>query len=357
MDQYGRFAEDNQEEFQVMVDMISIFLDEKAIGELATGNAFFVLKDMVKKEVTYNSYEYDENYKSTLVEKTTTELLPEFLFMFSTSNEEMLTKIMGLGIKNEILIENNKYYTINSKKGDLPFDIFFVIKDGIVFISTDEIEIKTIVQGGKFENNLASRHQKLVSSNSQVIYINNQKITEYIPADFFSRRSQDEYAMYKEFGCEEIVVSSKNKNGNNYLPHLISTGTLFLQGKSVQYALIHRIGTQTLESYFKERGSKLPTRVILSIGVKLLRALKHFHKLGSVYNALALESVILSDVADNIDDLDFIESTQRQLTDFSMSSFFKYRAQAGQKSEHIYLSDIFVFQSNIQYASVEAMDF
>ncbi len=223
MDQYGRFAEDNQEEFQVMVDMISIFLDEKAIGELATGNAFFVLKDMDKKEVTYNSYEYDENYKSTLVEKTKTELLPEFLFMFSTSNEEMLTKIMGLGIKNEILIENNKYYTINSKKGDLPFDIFFVIKDGIVFISTDEIEIKTIVQGGKFENNLASRHQKLVSSNSQVIYINNQKITEYIPADFFSRRSQDEYAMYKEFGCEEIVVSSKNKNGNMETTGYVST--------------------------------------------------------------------------------------------------------------------------------------
>lgn len=214
LDMYGRFSRDNQEELQVLVEMIGIFLDEKAIGDLATGNAFFVLKDMVKKEVTYDSYEQDENYETVVVEKTKTELLPDFLFMFTTNNEPMLNKIMGLGIKNEVLFNNSKYYTVNKKKTHYPVDIFFVIKEGIVFVSTNETEIKTIVQGGKFENNLLAKHQKMVGGNSQVVYVNNQKITEYVASDMFSLRNQEEYQMYKEFGCQEIVITSKNTGGN-----------------------------------------------------------------------------------------------------------------------------------------------
>ena len=200
------------EEFSVLAEAIEVLLDEKAIGEIASGNAFFVFKNMKEKEVKYKTYEYDENYKRKRVEKTKMEMLPQFLCMLSTENESLLTKVLGLGIKNNVLINKGDYY-VTDERARFPMDLFLTIKDGIVFLSTDEMEIITICKGGSFSG-LPKKHQKLATKNSQVVYFDNKKLMSYIPETAVRSRNRNNFNYYKENGFEEILFTTKNNRGD-----------------------------------------------------------------------------------------------------------------------------------------------
>jgi len=219
---YKQYSSKHNEEMDVLADIIEVFMDEKAIGELASGNAFFVLKDMKPKEVNYTTYEYDENYKRTKVEKTKTELLPEFLFMVSTENESLLTRILKLGIKNEVISQSGKYYTTKTKQSKLPMDLFFAIKDGIVFLTTDEIEIQSIIAGGTSVG-ITKKHRKIIEKNSQVVYFDSKKLVNYFPDKTVRRREVEEFKYFKENGFEEVLITTQNQRGNLYTDGYFNT--------------------------------------------------------------------------------------------------------------------------------------
>ena len=231
---YAHISPKYKQEMDVLADVMEVFMDEKAIGEIATGNAMFILKDMKEKEVNYTSYEYDENYRRTKVQKTRTELQPEFLFMLTTENEELLTKIMKLGIKNKVISQKGTYYSTQTRKSKLPMDFFFAIKDGIVFITTDEIEIQTIVAGGNYKG-ITKKHKKLIEKNSQVVYFDSKKLVSYLPNESVRRRNIEEFMHFKENGFEEVLITTKNQKGN-----LISEGYMLTpkgENNSAMYVL------------------------------------------------------------------------------------------------------------------------
>lgn len=222
MDAYNRYYPRNSEEMNVLAEVIEVFMDEKAIGELATGNAFFLFKDMKNKEVKYTTYEYDENYRRKRVEKTRKELRPEFLFMLTTKNETLLTRIIKLGIKNRVITQKGNYYSTQNKRSKFPLDLFFAIKDGIVFITTNETEITTIVNGGTYKG-LSRKHQKLSTRNSQVVYFDNEKLMKFIPEEAVKRRNRDELNYFKQNGFEEVLITTKNVKGNLFSEGFMST--------------------------------------------------------------------------------------------------------------------------------------
>ena len=98
---YGSMAPNFNEEMDIVADIVSVMLDEEAIGELITGDMMVILHDIEEMEMTYKSYEYDEDYNSVEVEKTMTENIPTFSFLLGSKNEELINKIMKLGIKYE----------------------------------------------------------------------------------------------------------------------------------------------------------------------------------------------------------------------------------------------------------------
>ena len=147
---YGDYAE----EIEVLIDFFELMIDEKALGELATGDAIFLIKDIVAVYVKYNSYEYNEDYSErTNVEKTRTEMLPRFVGLFSTMNEDFFEKILNLGVKHKLLIRTKNYYQSNPDNYDFPIEMGFAIKDGIAMISSDIFEIKSFAEG-KLKGNL-----------------------------------------------------------------------------------------------------------------------------------------------------------------------------------------------------------
>ena len=158
-------------------------------------------------------YEYDENYKRTRVEKTRTEYQPNFLMMLTTKNESLLKRVLKLGIKNGVIMEKGNYYATINKRSRFPLDMFLTIKDGLVFITTDELEVKTISDRGTFSG-LPKSHQKLASKNSQVVYFDNKKLMSYFPETSVRRRNRDNVNYYKQNGFEEILITTKNNRGS-----------------------------------------------------------------------------------------------------------------------------------------------
>jgi hypothetical protein len=172
------------EAISVYVDFISILIDEKELGELITGDALFVMHDITEQEYEYTTYEYNENFESKKVKKTKKGMLPEMTLMFGSERESFFTKIMDLGVKEELLTNTNSIYTLskNHRYNEMPFDLFFYAKDDIVFATNSQTQLANIIRG-KSLNKIKGDGKKHISKNMASSYINFNGIVEKIMMD------------------------------------------------------------------------------------------------------------------------------------------------------------------------------
>ena len=185
---YNRDDEDYSEEMSVFLDFVEIFMDEKALGEMATGDAIFVLKDLVQVEVKYTTYEYNIDYSERKeVEKTRTETFPEFLGMFTTKNKGFLEKLLGLAVKHEVMYRDNQYYYTDGENRDFPFQLGFTIQNGIAFIGSDMKEIKSI-SDGTFKGNVSQSLTKEINGNQSFMHMDLPALLSKIPNDHLNTR-------------------------------------------------------------------------------------------------------------------------------------------------------------------------
>lgn len=205
-------SEKEREGINVLVDFLSIMIDEEALGKLLTGDAVFVLKDLVPTEVEYYSYEYNEDYtESKRVKKTKTEVFPDFLLMFGSKNKPFMTKLLDLACKNEILYSNGNYYYTDGKSRDLPFAMYFTLTDDMAFISTSLEEIKNISNGkptGDIDKKLSSNLLK----NSSYFNLDLATLLSRIPIDHLN---EEELKMMTYFKTNGGTIEWFNNYTNN----------------------------------------------------------------------------------------------------------------------------------------------
>ncbi|MGB1102012.1 MAG: hypothetical protein ACPG21_00145 [Crocinitomicaceae bacterium] len=188
--------EDYSEEVEVLLDFIEIFMDEEALGEIATGDVVFVLKDLVNVEVKYTTYEYNEDYSERKeVEKTRKEIFPEFMAMFTTKNKKFLDKLLNLAVKNEVMYRDNQYYYTDGENRDIPFKIGFTVQDGIAFVGSDLDEIKSIADGKGKDGNSGELTADM-TGNQGYMKMDFQALLKKIPTDDMNQREKKamEYA-------------------------------------------------------------------------------------------------------------------------------------------------------------------
>ena len=90
----------------------------------------FVLNDMREKEVSYTSYEYDENYNRTEVTKTKKDFSPEFTITIGSKNTELLEKMADIGIKYKLLKKEQDFYDISLPR-KTPFGLYAIMGTSI----------------------------------------------------------------------------------------------------------------------------------------------------------------------------------------------------------------------------------
>jgi len=170
------------QEIELYIDLVSVMLDEEKIAELMTGDALFVFNDINLKTVTYETYDYDEDFNSTKVTKTKQELQPEFTVMMGSENENIINKIFKLGVKREVLVQKNSYYMLTKRFNETPYDLYFAFKNNILFATNSPNQVAVIVKG-KANTKLAASHQKRIKKHVFSSYFNLNKIVEKMMLD------------------------------------------------------------------------------------------------------------------------------------------------------------------------------
>lgn len=98
------------EAFAAGLDIFSILLDEDEVFDMIKGDAFFAVTDIKEFDVSYTTYEYDEEFNEQEVTKTKKEMLPEYVFVSSIGNPNLRDKIVKIYEKSEMLIPTGEGY-------------------------------------------------------------------------------------------------------------------------------------------------------------------------------------------------------------------------------------------------------
>lgn len=216
-DIYGGMLPEFKDEMDVSAELFSMLLDEEAIGELVTGNMLFVLNDLSEKEVTYTTYEYDDEYNETEVTKTKKEMSPEFTFMIGSENEKLLFKLIKLGVKHKAIEQNANYYKMNLPN-KTPFDLYAVIKDEIVFITSSEKQIANIVSTNPIS--VLGDHKKTIRKNAAVMYLDVKKLLAKIPSEEL-RKDEKKMVSFATDNLNNMYYKSGKMKGNNMVSEFI----------------------------------------------------------------------------------------------------------------------------------------
>ena len=201
---YGSFLGGKMdEEVELGTDLFSLLLDEEAVSKVIKGDALFVINGLKTKEVTYTTYEYDDDYKQKEVTKTKNETLPDFLFMFSSEDTRLIEKLIKYGIHKNMVTAENNIYKIQEKKS--PIDIYFMIKDGIIFFGNSFSEMQSI-NNNQYNYKISKLHKDLLSKNNFSFLFNAKNLVGKMPDS--------------EIGGEETAKkfnSTLEKMGNVYM--------------------------------------------------------------------------------------------------------------------------------------------
>ncbi|MGG6229424.1 hypothetical protein [Tenacibaculum sp. SDUM215027] len=218
---YGGILPKFQEEMEIVGDLFSLVIDEKAVGELITGDALLVLNDFSKEEVEYTTYKYDKDYKRKEVTKTKEEFVPDFTLMIGSKEEDLLNKFFKIGEKHKALEIENNVVEFKTKKSDIPFNLYSVVKNDILYLTTSKTSALSIARGNNSFN--TKKHSKLVRNNSTVFFVDAKAILNKIPNKWMSK-SEKEAMRFSTENLNDGVFRVSRMKGNTISSELkIST--------------------------------------------------------------------------------------------------------------------------------------
>lgn len=201
-----------QKEIDLAVESVKIILDEKAISKIAPGNALFVLNKMSTKKVDYTEYEYDDEYNETEVKKTKDVAVPDFTFAFLTENEGYWNRLFDMLASNkktkEDFLKDGDFYLVKQEESSPFSNIFFTVKDGIVYITTSKENI--------FAGNQTADTRKWAKESEKYAIsgkVNVQKIVVGLEAEFKDSNDREMFSfLRKNMGQLSFKAEAKQDN-------------------------------------------------------------------------------------------------------------------------------------------------
>lgn len=198
-----------KEDMEIVTDLISTMLDEKAIATLFDGDFTVFLHDISQYDYTYKSYEYDENYDEIEVEKTDKRTTPIFTFLFTSTHKTMGNKLLNLAERKGVLAKENGFYKVNGSEkeiGDLK-----IIKDGDVVVITNGLSFLN-----NSNSNFTSNFKKQIKNNYMYGNLNlKDLIVKYASKENLGKDTTKMIKVSEQF--EKIDFKSSKKMENNKL--------------------------------------------------------------------------------------------------------------------------------------------
>lgn len=208
---YGSLYAD---EIDMATDLFSLLLDEEAVSKVVKGDGVFIFNGLTQKEVSYKTYEYnEENFESKELTKTKKETMPDFLLMFSNEDSRLINKLIAYGVKKSYVKNNNRYYELTIPKS--PIGLYFTIKDGIAFIGTNAGDMDQIANN-TYQAKVSPAHKKALLNNNLAAYFSPKKLSGKIPQDETKSGGSLDKAnrILKDLG--DLYIQSRSIDGNVY---------------------------------------------------------------------------------------------------------------------------------------------
>ncbi|EWH13228.1 hypothetical protein KLA_10828 [Cellulophaga geojensis KL-A] len=192
-------------------DLLSVFLDEEAVGELVRGDMLFVVNDIAKKQVTYTTYDYDENYNRIPIEKTKEETVPDFIFMATSNGESIFNKFMNIAVKENEMTVDNGIYKFNTPRS-VPVNVYAMHAKGVLFFATSKDQLLAI-RNGSFKGSVSGDHKKNISKNTSAAYVNGKNIISQIPVNELPREFKRKINFLTS-NTEDLLITTGKLKGN-----------------------------------------------------------------------------------------------------------------------------------------------
>jgi hypothetical protein len=205
------------EEYKLFAELFSICVDEKAISELITGDALFIMNDLGMKKVTKYTYKYDEEYNYERVLTTQMELTPDFSFISGTNRPDIVEKFVNLGLKYALISATNDGYKFEDKFNDFPISAYFTYTDNHMIFTSDAAKMSAYKALSK--GNAVKDKKNLLLKNNGAFYLNAKElVSKILSSDIGDRDKRMFLAMESEIST--IQASMKHEKGGN---HIIAT--------------------------------------------------------------------------------------------------------------------------------------
>ncbi|KIO77039.1 hypothetical protein TH53_11780 [Pedobacter lusitanus] len=206
---YGSVYKD---EVGMATDLFALLLDEEAVSKVIKGDGLFIFNGLTQKEVTYKSYEYNEdNFEKDTVTKTKKETIPDFLLMVSTEDTRLLSKLIAYGVKKKVVTAMQNYYELSIPKS--PMAVYFAIHNGIIFFGSDAKEIEQIVSN-KYQAKVSSKHKNELLKNNFAAYFSARKLAGKIPSEEIGSPEKIEKTNKVLNSLGDIYIKSGPVKGN-----------------------------------------------------------------------------------------------------------------------------------------------
>ncbi|MDV7137725.1 DUF4836 family protein [Maribacter sp. TH_r10] len=199
--------------------IFSMLIDEEEAAKIIRGDMFLALTNLSEKEVTYTDYEYDADFNYKEVDKTKTETIPDFMYMFTSEEQEIFNRLVRIGLKENKLEAMNGVYRLTDLPNSTPFNIYITQKDNTVFFGSS-LKDMTAIKSGTFVAKLSGEHKKNITKNASSIYVNGKKIVSEIPVESFPRDLRDKVDFLTS-NTEDIKVNFHKIKGNTMKGELI----------------------------------------------------------------------------------------------------------------------------------------
>jgi hypothetical protein len=140
---------------------------------------FVAITDLKEFDVSYTSYDYDEDFNEQEVIKTKQELLPEFVFLASVGNKKLRDKIVKLYLASKLFVEEDGYFKYkpyrygNRSSENQEGGTYFAFANDILIVTNNKDLVTKYKQSGiPKENQLSKDRINHIKKNNYAGYWN-----------------------------------------------------------------------------------------------------------------------------------------------------------------------------------------